>query len=320
MSTLRFSVITPSFNQGRFIERTIQSVLKQGLPATDYEYMVCDGGSSDDTVEILKRYEGQLRWVSEPDRGQADAVNKGIQMTSGDIIAWINSDDVYYPGAFAAVRAVFESDLNVQAVYGDADYINEHDRVLYPHQAHPWDYGWLPNTCYLCQPAVFFRRRLVEELGALDPSLHYCLDYELWFRYGQRYPFYYLRQKLAGSRMYPTNKSLGQAVAARSETSAMLLQKLGYIPEIWVWRLVHSIMQEEFRGKPEGRRQNIRFATRLVFTSFKVFRERATRLSISHRVALLSWWGRTCLSRQPLKRVLKSYRKIFIDALEWHHS
>ena len=242
--SLKFSVITPSFCQGRFIERTIQSVLSQGLSPTEYEYVVCDGGSQDETLDILKRYESQIRWISEPDKGQADAVNKGIAMTTGDIIAWINSDDAYYPGAFEAVRAVFESHPDVQVVYGDADHIDETDQVLDAYPTETWKYERLKTTCYLCQPAVFFRRQLIEELGSLDDSLRYCMDYELWLRLGQHYPFYYLHKKLAGSRLYSSNKTLGQRVLFHQEINKMLLQKLGSVPHRWIFAYAYVKITE----------------------------------------------------------------------------
>ncbi len=251
--SLRFSVITPSFCQGRFIERTIQSVLAQGLSPEEYEYVVCDGGSQDETLDILKRYESQIRWISEPDKGQADAVNKGIAMTNGDIIAWINSDDVYYPGAFEAVRAVFEAYPEVQAVYGDADHIDERDRRIEAYPTTSWDYELLKEYCYLCQPSVFFRRRLVKELGTLDDSLRYCMDYELWLRYGHHYPFYYLCEKLAGSRLYRSNKTLSQRVAVHQEINDMLQKKLGKVTYKWIFAHAyvkienqHSLYQETY--------------------------------------------------------------------------
>ncbi|HEY9673860.1 MAG TPA: glycosyltransferase family 2 protein [Waterburya sp.] len=241
---MKFSIITPSFCQGRFIERTIQSVLSQGLSLTEYEYVVCDGGSQDETLDILKRYESQIRWISEPDKGQADAVNKGIAMTTGDIIAWINSDDVYYPGAFEAVRAVFESHPDVQVVYGDADHIDESDQVLDAYPTETWKYERLKTTCYLCQPSVFFRRQLIKELGSIDDSLRYCMDYELWLRFGQHYPFYYLHKKLAGSRLYSSNKTLGQRVLFHQEINKMLLQKLGSVPHRWIFAYAYVKITE----------------------------------------------------------------------------
>ncbi|OCQ97433.1 glycosyl transferase [Nostoc sp. MBR 210] len=230
--SLKFSVITPSFRQGRFIERTIQSVLSQGIE--DIDYIVCDGGSDDETVEILKKYHPKIRWVSEADKGQSDAVNKGISMTSGDIIAWINSDDIYYPETFNTVRKIFESQAEIEVIYGDADWIDELDQIIYPYPTENWNYKRLIETCYICQPAVFFRRSLIERFGSLDSSLDYCMDYELWLRYGKYVDFYHLPQKFAGSRMYKTNKTMGKKLQAHYEVVQMLKQKFGKVPDNWM--------------------------------------------------------------------------------------
>ena len=125
----RISVVTPSLNQGHFIERTIRSVLDQG----EVEYVVVDGGSRDNTLDVLRAYADRLRWVSEADRGQGHAVNKGVRMTSGDVIGWLNSDDLYYAGALDPVREFFDAHPDVDVVYGDADHIDVEDRVVEPY-------------------------------------------------------------------------------------------------------------------------------------------------------------------------------------------
>jgi len=234
---MTISVITPSFQQGRFIERTIQSVLSQSNNGIgrDIEYFVIDGGSKDGTLAILQQYEHSLTWISEPDEGQAHAVNKGLALSTGEIIAWINSDDIYYPHAFSQVVSYFEENSEVCVAYGQADWIDEADNVIGAYPVRPWDYGELKKECYLCQPAVFFRRSMVERFGSLESELHYCMDYELWLRYGQKVQFSYLPTKLAGSRMYATNKTMSCRVAAHRETNYMLKAQLGYSTRHWIY-------------------------------------------------------------------------------------
>ncbi|MEM1239928.1 MAG: glycosyltransferase family 2 protein [Cyanobacteria bacterium P01_H01_bin.26] len=244
---LTFSVITPSYQQDKFIEKTIKSVLSQGV--SDIDYVICDGGSNDKTLSILERHSSSLRWVSEPDRGQAHAINKGLAMTQGDIIAWINSDDVYYPQALIQVLKFFEMNPSVSAVYGQADWIDEFDNIIAPYPTQSWNYKQLTRECYLCQPAVFFRRNLVERLGTLNADLEYCMDYELWLRYGQTVSFAYLPIKLAGSRIYSTNKTFGNRLAAHREANEMLYEKIGYSTRHWIFE--YSKLEIESDGSLE---------------------------------------------------------------------
>ncbi len=226
------SVVVPSYNQGNFIQRTLTSIYQQS--EIDFDCYVADGGSRDETQNILQatadRYQN-FKWHSHPDLGQADAVNQAIEQTSGEIIAWINSDDLYYPGALAAVHQVFDDNPRLQVIYGLANYIDETDQVLAPYPTQPWNYQHLKDICYLCQPAVFFRRSCIEAWGSLNLNLKYCLDYELWLRWGKQTDFYFLPQVLAGSRQYLTNKTQADRLTAHAELNQMLHQQLGYVPD-----------------------------------------------------------------------------------------
>ena len=218
----KVSVITPSYNQGRFIERTIQSVLSQQFSGS-LEYLVMDGGSRDETVPILRRYGDCIQWVSEKDNGQGDAVNKGIQRSHGEILGWMNSDDIYYPGAIEAACDFFAAHPEIDVIYGNANHIDEHDQVLEPYPTEDWDFERFKERCYICQPAIFLRRSIVERVGPLDPRLYFCMDYEYWIRLalaGAR--FSRVDRLVAGSRMYATNKTLGGHVKSHAEINDML--------------------------------------------------------------------------------------------------
>ncbi|MFM7646925.1 MAG: glycosyltransferase family 2 protein [Cyanobium sp.] len=261
--TVNFSVITPSYNQGQFIARTIDSVLQQQINV-DLEYVIFDGGSTDNTVAILQGYGALLSWVSQPDHGQADAVNQGIDATTGDIIAWINSDDIYYPSTLKKVKQIFKTHPEVDVIYGDAHHIDQNDQVMQTYPSHPWSYRYLQQDCFICQPATFFRRRLVHRYGPLDPTLRYCMDYELWLRYGQQVDFYYLPEVLAGSRLYKTNKTLGQSVAVHQEIKAMLERRLGTIPANWLIGSALAQVEADYGISRYDRRQTYPFVARLV--------------------------------------------------------
>jgi glycosyltransferase involved in cell wall biosynthesis len=263
------SVITPSFNQGQFIERTIRSVLDQQYPAL--EYHVFDGGSTDQTLTILRRYSDKLRWHSEEDRGQADAVNKGLRVASGEIIGWLNSDDIYYPGALATVAARFKADPAVDLVYSAANHIDAADQVIAPYPTEPWDLARFCETCFFCQPAVFFRRSVVERWGYLDDRLHYCMDYEYWLRLalgGAR--FFYEPLVLAGSRVHPETKTLAHRVRSHAEINDVVRSKLGKTTCPWIIAYAHYVVEEAF-GIPPSRRKYHRPITALMvlYTSIR---------------------------------------------------
>jgi glycosyltransferase involved in cell wall biosynthesis len=245
---MKVSIVTPSFNQGAFIEETLRSVAQQ--QGARIEHLVFDGGSTDDTVAILEAFRPPVRWVSAPDGGQADAVNQGLRASDGDIIGWLNSDDVYYPGAVARVIAYFNAHPDVDVVYGMADHIDRAGRAFEPYPTQPWDFERLKSVCFICQPAVFFRRRILDEHGALDATLRYCMDYEYWLRLGKAgVRFGYLEDKLAGSRLYAENKTLGSRVAVHAEINDMLHRLFGRVPHSW---LANYAFAEVDGGIPRG--------------------------------------------------------------------
>jgi glycosyltransferase involved in cell wall biosynthesis len=184
MGTLpRLTIVTPSLNQGRYLERTIRSVLDQGYP--NLEYIVVDGGSSDESVKILRRYDDRLAyWVSEPDSGQANAINKGIARATGNVVAYINSDDYYLPGAFEAALPLFE-DPATRWVAGICRYLFADGRIetiLHPVLPEGVRAQWVRRPWYVAQAASFWRRDVFEEFGPLREDLHYVLDTEFGLR------------------------------------------------------------------------------------------------------------------------------------------
>lgn len=274
------SIITPSYNQGEFIERTILSVINQEVK--DLEYWVIDGGSTDETIDILKKYEKTLKWVSEPDEGQGDAVNKGILRSKGDIIGWLNSDDVYYPGTLQKVLQYFKDNPNVLIIYGAANHIDDKDAFIESYPTRQWNYEYLFEECFICQPAVFFRRELVEEIGLLDKTLQYCMDYEYWLRIGKKYQMVYFPELLAGSRLYPNTKTLGARRKVHEEILGMVYRKTGVPPIRWMSNLGHVIAREKGLNK-STMFQELRFIIEvckvICFSHFKISKRWTCKLS-----------------------------------------
>ena len=231
------SVITPAFHAAEFLEETIRSVLAQDYPRI--EYLVMDGGSTDGTLEILERYRGRLEFVSSPDGGAADAINRGFQKARGEILAWLGADDLYLPGAVSAAVAAFAEDPGAGAVYGEGYWIGEDGRAIgrYPTVA-PYSPAAFRRECPICQPACFLRREAVEAVGGLDASLQSAFDYDLWIRLSRRYRFRAIPAYLAQSRMHARNKSLGQKQRMFEESIQLLRRHYGYVPVAWIYGYV----------------------------------------------------------------------------------
>jgi glycosyltransferase involved in cell wall biosynthesis len=284
---MKVSIVTPSYNQGQFIERTLQSVASQ--TGAEIEHVVFDGGSKDNTVDVLKAFVPPVRWVSQKDNGQTDAVNKGIRATSGEIIGWLNSDDIYYPNAISKVVAYFDAHPEVDIVYGQADHIDLEDKAFEEYPSEPWSLERLKETCFICQPALFFRRSIVEKHGLLDESLNYCMDYAYWLRLGKAgVKFAFLQEKLAGSRLYADNKTLGARVKVHAEINDMFRTLFGTVPDRWLFNYAHAVTERNY-----SREKNPR--------SFPL------RVGISALAASLKWNHK--VSRSMLKTICSWLRK-----------
>ena len=203
------SILTPSFNQVRYLEATIQSVLRQDYPRI--EYAIVDGGSTDGSLEVIQKYADRLAWwVSEKDRGQTDAINKGFARTTGDILAWINSDDTYEPGAVRAAVEYLQEHPEVGLVYADCNYINEDGRVIGHFPAAQTNLPRLRRGyVHIPQQTMFFRADLWKQVGPLDPSFYFAMDYDLWTRIAAHAELNYLAgQTWANFRIHTSGKTI----------------------------------------------------------------------------------------------------------------
>ncbi len=204
------SIITPSYNQAKYLEQTITSVLSQDYPRI--EYILIDGASTDGSVEIIKKYQDKFAyWVSEKDKGQAEAINKGFAKATGEIVAWLNSDDVYLAGAVSSAVKIFEENPDVVLVYGNMLAVDEHGKTF-----NTLKYQQLTLKDLLCfqiigQPAVFMRRSALQKTNGLDLNFHFLLDHHLWIQIAQQGRILHVDQTWAAARYHAEAKNRAQA-------------------------------------------------------------------------------------------------------------
>lgn len=222
------SIVTPSYNQGRFLKRTIESVLTQTY--SHVEYIVIDGGSQDNSLEVLHSYDNLFYWVSEPDNGQTAAVNKGLSKANGEILAYLNSDDILTPEAIEKVVQFFQKNPDCDMVYGKADYIDENDIVIGSYKTDEYSFDRLVKDCMVCQPATFWRRRIADRIGPFDENLNFTMDYEYWLRIAKSGGnICFLPEKLACSRLYPETKTLSSRTKIYHEIFEICRKHAGYV-------------------------------------------------------------------------------------------
>jgi len=202
------SIVTPTFNQAHYLEETIKSVLALDYPRI--EYIVVDGGSTDGSVEIILEYKDKLSWwISEPDEGQTDAINKGFNHAVGEIYAWINSDDTYFPYAISEAVEYLVKNPEVGMVYGDANFIDSQGKCIGQFNAKQTDYKRLRRgVVYIPQQAAFWRGNLWKQVAPLDPSLYFAMDYDLWLRLARISEIVYTPRLWANFRLHDDAKTI----------------------------------------------------------------------------------------------------------------
>jgi glycosyltransferase involved in cell wall biosynthesis len=246
---VKLSIVTPSLNGRRFLERTARSILSQS-GNFELEWLVIDGGSTDGTVEFLQGLgDPRVRCLSEGDRGQSHAINKGLALAAGDVVAWLNTDDVYAPGALAAVAEAFASNPAARWLVGRYEVIDESDRpmrsgvVRYKERwLRRYSYRALLRENFISQPAVFWRREFGREVGPLDESLHWTMDYDLWLRMGRRAAPVFLDRVLARFRLHPASKT---GAVDRRQFDEQYAVACRYLDDDRMSRLVHRLNVEK---------------------------------------------------------------------------
>jgi glycosyltransferase involved in cell wall biosynthesis len=239
------SVITPSYNQGNFLPETIESVIgQQGDFRIDY--VIVDGASTDDSLAVIRRYLAllesgewpvrcrgvRLRWLSERDEGQVDALTKGFGMAQGSLLAWLNSDDTYLPGALQSAATFFRAHPETGLLYGKAHYCDTDGKVIGSYRTEPYDFEKLAWFNFICQPATFFRSEVFAKVGGLDAGLHYAMDYDLWVRIGKQFPCSYLPEFLANYRLHESSKTVREETLYENgeEALQLALKHFGWAP------------------------------------------------------------------------------------------
>ena len=206
----RISVIMPTYNEAEYINETIESVIRQDY--NKLELIVVDRGSTDETLEILKSYAhlgvNRFRYVSEPDRGRAHAINTGISLARGTLVSWLSADDTYYPGAVSQAVRSFTKHTSWAMIYGNVNYVNENSEVLSAFPTKPFDRKKLFEECFICQPATFLRKEAIIQVGGVDESKQICMDYDLWVRLAKFHSIGYVENTMASTRLHDANQSI----------------------------------------------------------------------------------------------------------------
>jgi glycosyltransferase involved in cell wall biosynthesis len=236
----RISVLVPSYNSGAFLREALASVLDQD--PRPYEVLVQDGGSADDTLDILRSFGERVAWVSAPDEGQSDALNRALARSTGDVVLWLNADDVLVPGAIAAAAAAFGSDRNLMFAYGDFDIIDSTGALVRTYRSS--NYSWnrvFARGCYIFSGSLFIRRQALAEIGGFEASLSACMDLDLLLRLGATGRSMHVGRTIGQYRMHDETKSSTMGVIFLREALRVRLRHAGGSPRLWLIALGAAI-------------------------------------------------------------------------------
>lgn len=292
------SIVTPSLNQGRFLRRTIESVLTQDYP--NVEYTVIDGGSTDDSIGILKSYQNRLTWISEPDRGQANAINKGLSQSKGSILAYLNSDDTLCANAVSAAVDHFIRSPHTDLLYGKGNYIDINDLVTGPYPTAEYTLGRLMVDCCICQPAAFWTAGIAKRVGPFNEDLHFVMDYDYWLRIEKlEGNIEHIPVHLGNTRIYPETKTNSNRAQIFREIFQTTRKHGGYVGRNFVEWYWHYRFWEQPGPIEKIIRAYPSFARRLIEADFRRLATKRGTWSALALHELFSLWRKASSLRSP---------------------
>lgn len=297
------SIVTPSYNAADFLAEAIESVQHQDYP--HIQHLIIDGQSTDGTLDILLAAGAPVEWISEPDQGQAEALNKGFARATGQIIGWLNADDTYELGAISAVVDYLQCNPQVDLVYGNFNFIDEQGQVVHAHTAAPFSLEKLLYAAIIPQASMFFRRHVLDEFGGVNPTLHYALDWEFTFRIARRYNIAYVPQTWGNFRIGPGTKSVQQPEQFWPEIIPVLQQAVSQdAARFHRWGDDALFMAHLLAGLEFARSDVMASADRYVGRAFEILpvpaRHPAVLASGLYRAATFPW--HSAFRRHPLAR------------------
>lgn len=285
------SIVTPSYNQGRFIKKTIDSVLSQDY--SNIEYIIMDGVSTDETIDILKSYDNRFKWISQKDNGQTDAINRGLMIGKGEIVTWLNSDDTYEAGAISRIVKFFNENPEAKFVHGNGNYIDVNDKFIERYPSEKCSFERFHRSCPVCQPAAFWKKEIMNDIGYLNEKWNYGMDYDYWIRISRKYELYFIEDYLANTRVHPDAKTFNDPTKPNLESMEIIDSHYETVSSDWIYAYAHARLHKHLRGT---RWSEFIFHMRVIVIVFKYFYKYNGKISKQDRKMMWDWLKEGILS------------------------